>query len=87
MYKVTDKEVEEVIEQSAELIDAMITEYKYLHKLDVCVPTIEVYPIADQGYILLFYCEDNDHDAMGSLVVIDDEGIFTTYGNDKDLFN
>lgn len=86
-YKVTDESVKSIIELVSENIEQMVSEYKYIHKMDVCVPAIEVYPIAEKGLIMLFRCADNDNDCMGSVVVINDEAIFTSYGNDSDLLH
>jgi len=84
MYKVTDEEVKDVLEQCAEQITDMIIGYKYTNKIESLIPTIEVYPVGDNGFIALF---KNGEDVLGSVVDIDGDCIFTSYGKDSDLMH
>jgi len=84
MYKVTDQEVQDVLEQCTDQITEMIIGYKYTNKIESLIPTIEVYPVGDNGFIALF---KHDADVLGSVVNIDEDCIFTSYGNDSDLMH
>jgi len=42
MYKVTDQEVQDVLEQCTDQITEMIIGYKYTNKIESLIPTIEV---------------------------------------------
>jgi hypothetical protein len=84
MYKVTDQEVLDVLEECTDQITEMIIGYKYTNKIESLIPTIEVYPVGDNGFIALF---KHDTDVLGSVVNIDEDCIFTSYGNDSDLMH
>jgi len=84
MYKVTDQEVLDVLEELTDQITEMIIGYKYTNKIESLMPTIEVYPVGDNGFIALF---KHDTDVLGSVVVVDGDCIFTSYGNDSDLMH
>ncbi len=83
-YKADNQEVEDILELLSEQIDEMLTEYKYTNKLEVLVPEVVVYPIADFGFIALFYVGD---EVIGSVVKTVDECFFTVYGKDTDNFH
>jgi hypothetical protein len=84
MYKVTDQEVLDVLEECTDQITEMIIGYKYTNKIESLIPTIEVYPVGDNGFIALF---KHDTDVLGSVVNIGEDCIFTSYGNDSDLMH
>jgi len=85
MYKVKDDEVQEVLSSISHLIDELKHEYMLMWKIAEFEPVVNIYPIADSGFIALFH--DPEDEVLASAVYMEGYITYTAYGNDRDLMH
>jgi hypothetical protein len=85
VFKVKDEEVNEVLSCISGQIDELKNEYMIARKIPDFVPVVNVYPVADDGFIALFH--DPEDSVLASAVYMDGEITFTSYGKDSDLMH